>query len=107
MFPVTSKRFASSVNIPKRLIFGQHEIARQTPVNVARLPDMESIESRTNPTLSIVSSPSPLPLESDVGVGRNFGNPNQSARPLMVMKNREDGIGAYRMCMGDNRVVSE
>jgi len=92
MFPVTSKRFASSVNIPKRLIFGQHEIARQTPVNVARLPDMESIESRITPTLSIVSSPSPLPLESDdVGVGGFW----ESQPVCTFLDDDEDSRGWY------------
>jgi len=61
MFPVTSKRFASSVNVAKQRIFGQ--VPTQAPVNVARLPDMDAIERNSAPTLSIVSSPSRFFLE--------------------------------------------
>ncbi|GAA6006336.1 hypothetical protein JCM11491_004918 [Sporobolomyces phaffii] len=46
MFPISSKRFASSINIPKRIVFGGLPY-ESTPVNVARLPDMESIEHRS------------------------------------------------------------
>ncbi|GAA5905005.1 uncharacterized protein JCM6883_004935 [Sporobolomyces salmoneus] len=57
MFPVTSKRFASSINIPKRLVFGGLPY-ESTPVNVARLPDMESIEQRsTGAGIQIPSMP--------------------------------------------------
>ncbi|GAA5836836.1 hypothetical protein JCM5353_000465 [Sporobolomyces roseus] len=55
MFPVTSKRFASSVNVAKQRIFGQVPV--QAPVNVARLPDMDAIERNSASTLSIPSMP--------------------------------------------------
>ncbi|GAA5851685.1 hypothetical protein JCM3766R1_000485 [Sporobolomyces carnicolor] len=47
MFPISSKRFASSINVSKRIVFGGVPY-ESTPVNVARLPDMESIEQRSN-----------------------------------------------------------
>ncbi|GAA5931809.1 uncharacterized protein JCM15063_001573 [Sporobolomyces koalae] len=56
MFPVTSKRFASSIHIPKRIVFGGIPY-ESVPVNVARLPDMESIEQRSAAQAQIPSMP--------------------------------------------------
>lgn len=56
MFPISSKRFASSINVSKRIVFGGVPY-ESTPVNVARLPDMESIEQRSNgASVQIVSA---------------------------------------------------
>lgn len=67
MFPVTSKRFASSIHVPRRIIFGGLPY-ESTPVNVARVPDMEAIERRsTGPTMQIVSSPLSVSLRLMVG----------------------------------------
>ncbi|GAA5875356.1 hypothetical protein JCM16303_000596 [Sporobolomyces ruberrimus] len=64
MFPVTSKRFASSIHVPRRIIFGGLPY-ESTPVNVARLPDMEAIERRSaGPTMQIPSMPDSYTVSS-------------------------------------------
>ncbi|GAA5947183.1 hypothetical protein JCM3765_001562 [Sporobolomyces pararoseus] len=66
MFPVSSRRFASSINIPKRLVFGGIQSYDSAPVNVARLPDMESIEQRsTGASVQIPSMPDSYSASSE------------------------------------------